>query len=150
MDITIRNAYESEANQLSKIALEAKKFWNYPDTWFELWGNSLTITPKFIRKNNVLVATKNTDILGFIALSINNAIAEIEHMWILPRYIKEGIGRLLLNEIIKYCRLKAIKIIRIESDPNAKGFYEKMGAKQIGYVDSLPKPRKLPVLEITI
>jgi GNAT superfamily N-acetyltransferase len=150
MNFTIREAQENDAGQLSEIALEAKRFWDYPDDWLKLWADIFTITPEFIRKHKVLVAADNSSLLGFIAISINAENAEVEHMWVLPEYVKNGIGKNLLNEVIKLCRSNHIKKIIIESDPNAKGFYEKMGAKHIGYVDSIPKPRKLPVLEIDL
>jgi len=43
-------------------------------------------------------------------------------------------------------------VLEIESDPNAQGFYERMGAKKagevVGEVDS--QPRVLPLLEVKI
>ena len=45
-----------------------------------------------------------------------------------------------------------MRVLEIESDPNAQGFYERMGAKKIGEhrgeVDG--QPRILPVLEMVL
>ena len=64
--------------------------------------------------------------------------------------MNQGIGTMLMNQAIEFCRLNNMRALRIESDPNAKTFYEKLGAKHIGYIDSVPKPRKLPVLIIEL
>jgi hypothetical protein len=43
-----------------------------------------------------------------------------------------------------------VNAVEISSDPNAAGFYKRMGATQIGEVDSPVdgQPRKLPRLKI--
>lgn len=144
----------NDADRLSEIALAAKRFWGYPDYWISLWNNKLIVTPEFIKLNKVWVATGSEILLGFSAISTakksGEEVVELEHMWVLPSYMKKGIGKMLLSEIVKFCRVNHIRKIRIESDPNAKGFYEKMGARHVGYIDSIPRPRQLPVLEINI
>jgi len=150
MKVRIRKASKTEASQLSEIALAAKKHWNYPELWFELWGDVLEITPKFILNNNVWVADHNDQIVGFAAISMNETIAELEHMWIVPKHMGKGVGENLIRKVIEYCKCTGVESLRIASDPNAQIFYEKMGAKLIGYVESKPKPRKLPVLEMKI
>jgi hypothetical protein len=42
--------------------------------------------------------------------------------------------------------------LRIESDPNAQSFYEKIGARKVGEVHSEvdSQPRVLPVMEINL
>jgi len=108
----------------------------------------LEVSAEFIRNNKVWVATNDSQILGFIAISVNDQFAELEHMWVLPKFINKKIGKALFKHVVSYCKSNAVCTLRIESDPNAKAFYEKMGAHHIGFVDSIPKPRKLPVLEL--
>ncbi len=150
MNVTIRSAKKHEATQLTSIAIESKKYWNYPDHWFKLWGRMFEITPNFLERNSVWVALDEETTLGFVAISISGHSAELEHMWVLPNYINKGIGRKLLLHAIDFCRKHDISRLRIESDPNARGFYEKLGARQIGEVKSKPSPRTLPVLLIHI
>ena len=148
MKVTIRGAVEAEAQQLSEIALAAKKYWDYPEAYFRLWRDALKITPEFIANNDVWAAVHRGKILGFAAISIDKSVAELEHMWVLPKYTGKGIGKQLMNTVIEYCGDAGIRTLRIESDPNARGFYEKMGARLTGFVEAKPRPRKLPVLEL--
>ena len=99
MQITIRPAKETEANQLSEIAITAKKHWGYPEAWFELWGNAFEITPDYILSNHVWVADSKSETLGFAAISVNEATAELEHMWVHPNYMRKGVGKTLMNKI---------------------------------------------------
>ena len=148
--IRIRMAEEAEAEQLSDIAFAAKKYWGYPASFFEHWQDVLRISPAFITNNNVWVAVCNNEILGFAAISIKETIAELEHMWVMPEHMKKGVGKALIEAIIKYCEAAGIESLTIESDPNARGFYEKMGAQLTGYIESKPEPRKLPVLKLEL
>ncbi len=50
------------------------------------------------------------------------------------------------------CRKHGIKVLKVESDPNAVGFYEKMGARRVGehHTEVDGQPRQLPVLEVKL
>jgi maltose O-acetyltransferase len=150
MKVTIREAKEEEASQLTEVAVASKKYWDYPDDWFELWEDILEITSQTIRQLKVWVAEENTRAIGFVGIGVESGVAELEHLWVLPGFINKGIGNSLFNTVVDYCRSNGITQIRIESDPNAKAFYEKMGARLVGYVESKPAPRKLPVLLLKI
>jgi len=146
----IRHAKPDEAAQLTQIAFAAKRYWGYPEAYISLWQNDLTISPEFIEKNNVFVFIQMDRIMGFCALSKGGSVRELEHFWIDPKYIGKGIGRELFRHVRE--TLKAVKAekLRIVADPNALGFYKKMGAKQIGDVASTPPGRLLPLLEYQI
>ncbi|MCG6970042.1 MAG: GNAT family N-acetyltransferase [Gammaproteobacteria bacterium] len=150
MNISIRHAHRTEASELSTIAKAAKKSWGYPDHWLELWSDSLNITPEFIEQHNVWVATADKSIVGFVAIRISNDTADVEHMWVTPPAMGQGVGKRLIYYCLDFCKTRHIKTLRIESDPNARGFYEKFGAKQTGEVPSTPAPRVLPVLAIPL
>jgi hypothetical protein len=52
--------------------------------------------------------------------------------------------------MIDELRAEGVERLRIASDPNALGFYEKMGARRIGDVPATPAGRTLPLLELRI
>jgi GNAT superfamily N-acetyltransferase len=148
--MNIRPALSKEASLLTDIALAAKRHWNYPERWIELWTPLLTITPQFISAAEVWAAVLDEEIAGFYALISSGERAALEHFWILPRFMGRGVGRGLFEHALMRCREMGCQILEIESDPNAQGFYEKMGARKtrvrIGEVDG--QSRVLPVLEI--
>src|SRR5207302_7733682 len=40
--------------------------------------------------------------------------------------------------------------LEIASDPNAQGFYRRMGARPVGFVPSRPRGRRLPLLVVDV
>lgn len=57
-----------------------------------------------------------------------------------------GIGRLLFSHLLSYLRRPEVIRLMIASDPNAAGFYQRLGAGRIGAVSSTPRGRRLPRL----
>jgi hypothetical protein len=41
--------------------------------------------------------------------------------------------------MLAQARQRAYRVVRIESDPHAEGFYSKMGARRVGFVESKEK-----------
>lgn len=64
--------------------------------------------------------------------------------------MSKGFGRKLFNHLLKTASNLNAKNIRIVSDPNAEGFYVKMGAREIDEKESSIKGRMLPVLKIEL
>ena len=146
----IRPASTEEALRLTTIALEAKRYWGYPEHWIKHWESDLTISSDFIRDNHVYVAEENDEIKGFYALCVSGEKAELEHMWVTPERIGTGIGKELFLDAMERAASLDVSAVEISSDPNAAGFYKRMGATQIGEVDASldGQPRKLPRLKI--
>ena len=146
----IRPASTDEASHLTTIALEAKRYWGYPEHWIKHWESDLTISPDFIRDNHVYVVEENEEIQGFYALCVAGNKAELEHMWVTPTRIGSGIGKELFLDAMERAAALNVRAVEISSDPNAAGFYKRMGATQIGETDASldGQPRKLPRLKI--
>ena len=149
----IRRAAVDEASVLTTIALEAKRYWGYPEHWIKHWESDLTVSPEFIRDHHVYVAEADGEVRGFYALCVSpeKAVAELEHMWVAPDYIGTGIGKELFLDAMERAAALDVRDVEISADPNAAGFYTRMGATQIGEVDSPidGEERKLPRLKIT-
>jgi len=146
----IRPASPDDADVLTTIALEAKRHWGYPEHWIKHWESELTITADFIRENHVYVAEENGEIQGFYALCVADDKADLEHMWVTPARIGTGVGKELFLDAMERAAQLKVSAVEISSDPNAAGFYQRMGATQIGEVDAPMdgQARKLPRLKI--
>ncbi|HEU4433936.1 MAG TPA: GNAT family N-acetyltransferase [Pyrinomonadaceae bacterium] len=146
----IRRAAVEEADTLTQIALDAKRYWGYPEHWIKHWESDLTVSPDFIRDNLVYVAEKDGEVRGFYALCVSGNKAELEHMWVTPESIGTGIGKELFLDAMERATTLKVREIEISADPNAAGFYERMGASQIGETDASidGQVRKLPRLRI--
>ncbi len=148
--MNIRQASSQEAAELTRIAHDAKRHWGYPEHWMQRWEADLTITPEFIAANHVYVAEAGDRLSGFYALTIKDQQAELEHMWVAPDSMGTGVGKeLFLSAMQKASELR-VQSVEISSDPNAEGFYKKMGAYRVGETTSEldGEPRILPRLII--
>ena len=146
----IRPAATSEASVLTTLALEAKRYWGYPEHWIKHWESDLTISSDFIHDNHVYVAEENGQIQGFYALIVTGEKAELDHMWVKPTLIGTGIGKELFLDAMERAAALKVSAVEISSDPNAAGFYRRMGATEIGETDASfdGVTRKLPRLKI--
>lgn len=146
----IRRATPEEASTLTTIALEAKRHWGYPEHWIKHWESDLTISADFVCDHHVYVAEADGEIRGFYALCVSGDRAELEHMWVTPASIGTGIGKELFLDAMERAAALEVRDVEIVADPNAAGFYERMGATQIGEVESPidGQSRKIPRLKI--
>src|SRR5215204_3758970 len=135
LKIMLRRALPEDATTLTQIAVDAKRHWGYPEHWIKHWESDLTISSDYIRDNHVYVAEENGEIQGFYALCIFGERAELDHLWVRPAMIGKGIGKELFLDAMERAAKLNVNAVEISSDPNAAGFYKRMGATQIGEVD---------------
>jgi GNAT superfamily N-acetyltransferase len=152
MNTEISRATSDQAELLTQIAFAAKRHWGYPERWIKLWAPILTITPEFIEQYETYIAFLGDEPVGFCAISQEDEKASIEHLWVLPEHMGKGVGARLFKFMLSRCKELGTRVLGIESDPNAQGFYERMGAIKVGEIvgEVDGQPRILPLLEIKL
>ena len=143
----IRRAVPAEAEALTALAHAAKRHWRYPEEWIALWRRDLTFTPEFIERYPVHCAVEGDATVGVYALLFAGADCELEHFWIAPARMGKGVGRALFEHAVERCRAIGARRLWITADPNAEGFYQRLGARRVGEMPSTPAGRTLPRLE---
>jgi GNAT superfamily N-acetyltransferase len=150
MSIVVRTASVNDSEILTDISFASKRYWKYPDEYFDVWKDELTITSEYIQSNIVYVAEKNEKIIGYFSLVevkkdfwAGKVFVKkgfwLEHIFISPQYIGKGVGSKLIAVLNSKCKEMNINKVCIFSDPNAKGFYDKVGAR---YLDESPSSIK--------
>jgi len=141
-------AIPDDAAALTDIAFAAKGHWGYPQNWMESWREALTIRPEFIRDHETYKAVVEDRIIGFYALERKGDRLDLAHLWVSPDAMGQGVGRCLFRHALERAKDAGFRKLEMESDPNAEGFYEHMGAHRIGTNTSVlaGQIRKLPVL----
>jgi len=149
----IRPARPAEAERLTNLARRAKASWGYPADWLQAWENDLTIAPQYVAEHQVFVAEADGDLVGVVALEVDGERAALEHVWVDPGHQRRGIGDALIRHALKAAAASGNKKIAVVSDPQARAFYERLGARQEG---SIPAPmprapeRRLPILHFLL
>lgn len=142
-------ATPEQAVRLTQIAHSAKSYWGYPARWIELWHNQLTITGAYVQAHEVYAAVDDDDaVLGFYALDSSGEKFTLEHLWVQPSSFGAGVGRELFAHAVARAHALGGRVLEIESDPHAEGFYQRMGAEVIGEVtyELEGQPRILPLM----
>lgn len=133
---------------LTETAIASKKSHGYSDDLMSLWKSDLEISKDYIMKNKVFKIYDNNFFIGFFGLKLNeHKIIEIDHLWLLPGRIGKGYGRLIFNYIIGYLKINGHRRAILFAEPKAKGFYDKMGGKIIGKIESKVSGRFLDTYE---
>ena len=143
----IVRANPGDASTLSEIAWAAKAFWGYPSEWMEQWRDQLTITPEFVAKQETFVATIDHEIVAFHALLGTQQSMRLEHLWVRPTWIGQGIGRALFRHAAARAAALGASTLTIEGDPHAAPFYRRMGAVAAGHSTTVYEhgSRQLPL-----
>ena len=142
----VRAALLEEANELSNLALSSKATWNYSEEFILACKADLTITEQYIKNNYVYILEEEQETVFFFSFQRKEEDS-LDFLYLHPNYKGKGYGRILRESVVQKAVELNIKSFTIDSDPNAKGYYLKMGAKQIGEIPSTVfKNRMLPLL----
>lgn len=161
LEIQIEKAREQDAEVLTTISFAAKRYWNYPAHFYDIWKDELTITGEYILQNTVNKAIYKKLIVGFYSI-IENKFDSLsgdtfvqkgfwlEHIFIHPHYHGMGIGRKMIEHVKLISNERGITSLLIFVDPFAKGFYNKIGADYLYDTKSSIPDRLTPVSELKI
>lgn len=157
----IVEAITQDASTLTEIAFAAKRQWNYPEHYYEIWKNELTITPEYILGNRVYVAKIQSRSIGFYSITENlddfysdDVLIKkgywLEHIFVLPDYQRQGIGVNLVEHAKSICRGSGIQSLHIFVDPFSRTFYDKIKAVYLYDSRSSVPDRDIPVYKLII
>jgi len=147
----IRRARPTEADDLSALAARSKAHWGYDAVFLERVRDAMTLRSEDVELHEVWVLESSSgDPIGYHRVMPGDP-AELEDLWVEPSAIGSGGGRLLFEHAVDVARSGGASALEIDADPNAVGFYERMGAVQIGETQSTLIPgRTLPRLRILL
>ena len=150
--ISILQATPDQAGILTIITVASKRHWNYPEKWIQIWLPLLSITPEYILENETWIAFEGEKCIGYYSLKHDAESLWLDNLWVLPKFMRQGIGKGLFHHALERSRVLGATILKIEADPNAQSFYEKMGAWKVGerHTEVEGHPRVLPVMEIKL
>ena len=147
----IRRARPDEADALTALATRAKSHWGYDAEFMARVVDAMTISAADIEAHQVwLVEDASGSVVGFHRV-IPGDPAEVEDMWVEPEAMGNGHGRRLFEHALAIARSLGATALELDADPNAVGFYERMGMVRIGETPSTLIPgRALPRMRIEL
>src|SRR5262245_16705253 len=143
-----RRARTDEAEFLTYLSRRSKAHWGYDPEFMKVVAGDLTVTSSAIKTHEVWILEENGTILGFHQVKLGEP-AWLEDLWLEPQAIGKGYGRQLWEHAVLIARCGGAWAMEFNAEPFAMGFYERMGAVQVGETPSRFIPgRKLPLMRI--
>jgi GNAT superfamily N-acetyltransferase len=120
----VRAAEAADHERLRELTFESKAHWGYDREFVRRWADGLGFPDDCER----WVAEAGGELVAWAALTPPaDGIAVLDHLWVDPRCFGRGIGKRLF--LLAADRARELGAERLEwgAEPNAVGFYEKVG-----------------------
>lgn len=141
----IREAKPDEFLDLNELAANSEAHWGYDEVFLNEFRTFYAINAEYLSENPTYVYLRDNQIVAFYSLVLKGRFCELEYFYVRSDFIGKGIGAALWDHMLKRCSLLEIEVITLVTNPEAKGFYEKMGAIHSGEIASfLKKDRLIP------
>jgi GNAT superfamily N-acetyltransferase len=146
----IRPAVPAEGERLREIAIAAKSYWGYDPGRVREWAALGDFSPDGLREKEVYVAEAGGRAVAWAALIGRGESMWLDDLWVDPGWIGHGIGTLLFSHVLDRARGLGGRRLEWEAEPNAVGFYEKLGGRYLR--DSKPSAwgRVIPVMGVDL
>lgn len=145
----VRPARPDEAAALAALAVRSKAYWPYPGVFIARFARTIALTPEVVAANDVHVGERDGEICGFYTLLHRGPLAVLDDLWLEPREIGRGCGRLLFEHAAGRAAAAGADVLEWEAEPYAAGFYERMGGRTVRWTGS-PLGRTLPVMQLRL
>ena len=149
--ISLRDATSADLEALSALCRRSKAVWGYDDAFLDACADELTVSYEDLLSSEVKIAQQGDTIVGVGRIELDGDQADLAALFVDPDWLNCGAGRILFEWARATARGRGARMMTIDSDPNAEGFYVNMGAKRVGLAPSHSIPgRMLPSLELTL
>jgi len=150
VDISIRPARPQEGDRLREIAVAAKAHWGYDEDWVRGWAAQGDFSQEALAARPVLVADLGGRAIGFATLIAQGDVCVLDDLWIDPDWIGRGIGTRLFEACAERARDLGAKRLEWEAEPNAVGFYQRMGGRYLRESAPTELGRTIPVMGLEL
>lgn len=147
----IEKAIKHDSKGLTELTIRSKSYWNYSKEQIEKWRDELTISENHINEKEVYKLTIDNEIIGYYSFfGINDSEVKLENLFLEPKFIGKGFGKILMNDFLHRIQRSEFNRIILDADPNAENFYQKIGFKVVGKLETSIENRFLPIMEMKI
>jgi len=147
----LRTPRYDEAAILTELCLRSKAAWGYDEEFMQACRAELTLTASIMRSSCLKVAEIGGHLVGVAQVTVNGELAELDKLFVEPTRLRSGAGKALFNWAMTMARDGGAVTMVIDADPDAAGFYRRMGAVDDGTAPSGSIPgRLLPRLKVRL
>jgi GNAT superfamily N-acetyltransferase len=124
----VRAARIADEERLRQLTFESKAHWGYDRDRVRSWADGLSFPGDCER----WLAETDGKLLGWVGLSPPaDGVAVLDHLWVDPAWMRRGVGSRLFRLAADRARELGAQRMEWSAEPNALGFYEKMGGRKV-------------------
>lgn len=123
----IRRADPKENKVLTELAVSSEAYWGYDKKFLDAFRSIYGLSEDYIMNHPTFVLEEG-EILGFYNLIEDDEGVSLEYFYIDPAFIRKGYGSHLWEHLVEFCKNRGILELQFVSSPEARKFYETMGA----------------------
>lgn len=141
--IRLRTPRIDELEAVSQLCLRSKAVWGYDPAFLAACREELSVSVDDLQSSHVQIAEDETGIAAIAHVVPDEADAELKKLFVDPLRLQRGVGKLLFAWSVQIARAGGAIRLNIDADPEAVGFYRRMGAKDDGWSPSGSIPGRL-------
>jgi GNAT superfamily N-acetyltransferase len=130
--------------RLREIAIASKGHWGYDAEQVRQWGATIELPPE------TYVVESEGAAIAWMALDPKGDLVWLADMWVDPPWIGKGIGSLLFSHALERSKTLGGSRMEWEAEPNAVGFYERVGGRYLRDGEPSEWGRVLPVMGVDL
>jgi len=124
----VRAARVADEKRLRELTFESKAHWGYDHDLVRSWSEGLEFQAGCER----WAAEEDGRIVAWASLTPpHEEVAILDHLWVHPTAFGRGIGTRLFRIVVDRARQLGAARLEWGAEPNAVGFYEKMGGRYL-------------------
>jgi GNAT superfamily N-acetyltransferase len=127
----IRRADSNEGERLREIAIASKSHWGYDLDRVGDWAASRDFSTAGLTGRQVCVAEVDGRVVGWAGLIAKGEVCWLDDLWVEPSRIGTGIGSRRYRHAAEIGAQLGAARMEWETEPNAIGFYERMGGRYL-------------------
>ncbi len=151
MTVFLTTPQIADLDALTALCLASKAHWGYDAAFMAACREELTVTADDLRNSAFATARLDGALAGVAQVVCDDGAPEIWKLFVAPACMGRGVGRRLFGWCADEARQSGAAYLRIEADPAAVPFYERMGASVIGSAPSGSiAGRSLPLMRFAL
>jgi GNAT superfamily N-acetyltransferase len=143
LPLTIRAPAIDELSGLSDLCFRSKAVWGYDEEFMEACRGELSFEPRDLELTPIAVAEHDGKPIGVAQVKVVDHEADLLKLFVEPSAIRNGTGKALLAWATDVAKKLGATRLTIDADPDAAGFYRRMGASDVGQAPSGSVPGRM-------
>ena len=96
----------------------------------------LELSDEGVTDGRMRVAEADGRVIGFATWLGTGDVTEIEDLFVDPDWMRRGVGRALVQDLIGLARQRGVRRVEVTGNPHARAFYESVGFTHDHEVDT--------------